>query len=411
MFNQAWHDLWLTLFVVLILIGVFSSQGLVAGFGAMGLLVAGVSWLWNRVSLEEVSYTRTFSQRRAFIDEEFSMSITLANRKPVPLGKIQIHDEVPDAFTVRDASVSVSASPKSQLLRHATSMGWYERISWEYRLSCSERGFFRIGPARVESGDPFGFYSSEMEVPDQDYVLVYPRVVPLPELGLPERRPLGEASGGIRIFQDPSMPSGIRDYQQGDPLKIVDWKASAKHAGLRVRTFEPSSKITLVMVVVVETTARYWEGYSPVHLENVITTAASIASYAAERQYSLGMFSNGTPILSERPMKISPSAAPEQLTLILEALATVRPLAMGPMPAQLAEHARRFPTGATLVVIAALVQPELVEVIGSLKRQGYRLVVLYLGDGECPRMPEGVPVHELQNYFTRIGLTSDYGPR
>ena len=105
MFNQAWHDLWLTLFVVLILIGIFSSQGLVAGFGAMGLLVAGVSWLWNRVSLEEVSYSRSFSQRRAFIDEEFSMSVTLVNRKPVPLGKVQIHDEVPDAFTVREASV------------------------------------------------------------------------------------------------------------------------------------------------------------------------------------------------------------------------------------------------------------------------------------------------------------------
>ena len=283
-------------------------------------------------------------------------------------------------------------------------MGWYERISWEYRLSCSERGFFRIGPARVESGDLFGFYSSEMTVPDHDYVLVYPRVIPLPELGLPAWRPLGEVTAGISIFQDPSRPSGIRDYQRGDPLKIVDWKASAKHGSLQVRTYEPSSKITLVMVVVVETTARYWEGYSPTHLENVITTAASVASYAAEHQYSLGMFSNGTPILSERPMKISPSAAPEQLTLILEALATVRPLAIGPMPAQLAEHARRFPTGATLAVIVAFVQPELVEEIGNLKRQGYRLVVLYVGDGECPQMPEGVTVHELAGALQAHGM-------
>ena len=403
MFNQAWHDLWLTLFVILILVGIFASQGLVVGFGVMGLLVAGVSLLWNRVSLEKVSYTRSFSQNRAFIDEQFSMSITLANRKPVPLGRIEIHDEVPDAFTVWEASVSASGNPSSQLLRHSTSMGWYEKISWEYRLSCSERGFFRIGPARVESGDLFGFYSSQMTVPDHDYVLVYPKVVPLPELGLPAWRPLGEVTGGISIFQDPSRPAGIREYQRGDPLKIVDWKASAKHRNLQVRTFEPSSKITLVMVVVVETTARYWEGYSPTHLENVITTAASVASYAAERQYSLGMFSNGTPILSERPMKISPSAAPEQLTLILEALATVRPLAMGPMPAQLAEHARRFPTGATLAVIVAFVQPELVEAIGNLKRQGYRLVVLYVGDGQCPQMPEGVAVHELQDHLTRVG--------
>ena len=70
-------------------------------------------------------------------------------------------------------------------------MGWYERIRWDYRLKCSERGFFRLGPARVESGDLFGFYNSQMTVDDQDYVLVYPRVVPLTDLGLPTWRPLG----------------------------------------------------------------------------------------------------------------------------------------------------------------------------------------------------------------------------
>ena len=100
MFNQAWQDLWLTLFVILVLIGVFAGQGLVIGFGVMGLLVVGVSWLWNRVSLEEVSYRRDLSQRRAFIGEEFSMSVTLVNSKPVPLGRIEVHDEVPDAFSI-----------------------------------------------------------------------------------------------------------------------------------------------------------------------------------------------------------------------------------------------------------------------------------------------------------------------
>ena len=77
---------------------------------------------------------------------------------------------------------------------------------------------------------------------------------------------------------------------------------------------------------------------------------------------------------------------------------------MGPMPAQLAEHARRFPTGATLAVIVAFVQPELVEEIGNLKRQGYRLVVLYVGDGECPQMPEGVTVHELAGPLQAHGM-------
>ena len=410
MFSRFWQELWLTLFVLLILIGIFSGRGLVIGLGVMGLAVAAISWLWNRVSLEELSYERSVSQTRVFIGEEVSMTITLTNRKPVPLGKVRMEDEVPIEIEIAEGDVVASHNPRSQTLRHSTTMGWYERIRWSYRIVGRQRGFYRIGPARIESGDLFGFFSSEKRAPDHDFLLVYPRVVPLPELGLPAGRPLGEVRGGIRIYEDPSRPMGLRDYQQGDPLKAVDWKASAKMQQLQVKTFEPSSTITVVLVVVVETTARYWEGYSPTNLERVITAAASVATYAAERQYSLGLFSNGTPILTDRPMKISPSSSPEQLTIILEALATLRPLALGPMAAQLAEHSRRFPMGATLVIIAALVTEEMVEAIRNLKSRGYRLTLLYLGDEQCPQMPEGVLVHQLQDHFARMELAGEFGP-
>ena len=83
---------------------------------------------------------------------------------------------------------------------------------------------------------------------------------------------------------------------------------------------------------------------------------------------------------------------------------------MGPMSAHLNDYARRFPTGATLAVIVAFVQPELIEAIASLKRQGYRMFVLYLGDGDCPQMPEGVAVHNLGDYFRKIGVASEYAP-
>ena len=404
LFSRAWRNPWMTLSVVLILLGAVAREGLVIGFGVMGLLVAGISWLWNKVSLEEVSYERHLSQQRAFIGEEISMTVTLTNKKPVPLSRVEVNDQVSDAIAIADADITPGLSPNTQELRHSTSMAWYERIRWDYHVTCSKRGLHRIGPAQMESGDLFGFYISEKSVPDEEYLLVYPRVVPLTELGLPAARPLGEVGGGLRIFQDPSRPSGLRDYQQGDPMNIVDWKASARMQKLQVRTFDPSSAITLIMVVVVETTARYRQGYSPPNLELVITAAASVASYAAEQQYSLGLFSNGTPILSDRPMKIAPSRSPEQLTIILEALATVQPLEMmGHMADQLAEHTRRFPIGATLVVITAFLPPELVEAIRNLKAQGHRMVVLYVGDGSSPELPEGVLGHELQEYFTTNG--------
>jgi uncharacterized protein (DUF58 family) len=289
-------------------------------------------------------------------------------------------------------------------------MAWYERIHWEYKVKCSRRGFFRLGPTRLESGDIFGFFNSRASLRDSDYVLVYPRVYPLPELGIGAARPLGEVRGGIRIFEDNSRPLSIRDYQRGDPLKTIDWKATAKARRIQVNTYEPSSTITVILVVVVETAARYWEGYSPANLERVISAAASVATYASEKQYSLGLFSNGTPIIADRPMRIAPNRSPEQLTIILEALATVRPLAMGAMPPQLAGHSRRFPLGSTLVIVAALINEEMADIIHTLKRNGYKVVVIYVGDGKCPQLAEGVVAHDMQKYFADMELAREFGP-
>ena len=210
------------------------------------------------------------------------------------------------------------------------------------------------------------------------------------------------------MFQDPSRPSGIRDYQRGDPMKTIDWKATAKMGDLKVRTFEPSSSQTIVLLVAVETTLRFWEGYSAVNLERVITAAASVASYVSEKRYSLGMFSNGTPILADRPMKIPPTGSEDQLTIILEALATIRPLPMGSMPVNLSENIGKFPIGATLVITAALITDEFVEVIRRLLQSGHKIVVLYVADGDCPEMPEGVTLYEIGQYFQRMEMSGEF---
>ena len=168
---------------------------------------------------------------------------------------------------------------------------------------------------------------------------------------------------------------------------------------------------TVILVVVVETTARSWEGYSPTNLERVITASASIASYASEMQYSFGLFSNGTPILADRPMKVPPARSAEQLTVILEALATIRPLPIGPMAPQLMLYSRQFPIGATLVITVALINDDLKESIADLKRQGYKLVVVFVGDKDCPELPEGVMVYDLKEYFDRLEASSEFGPR
>ena len=405
--GRFWQKAWTGFFVVLLLAGVIAGQAVVIAFGVMGLLASAISWAWNRLSLEEVYYERTLDMRRVFVGEEVSMTVALINKKPLPLAWINVDDEIAEGLRVVGGDVKTNLFPRGRSLRHSTSMAWYERVTWRYRVRCPQRGLYRMGPARIESGDPFGFLNTGKQAVKQDEVLVYPRILPLEELGIPSVRPLGEVKGGLKIFHDPSRPSGLREYQTGDPLKIVDWKATARVQRLQVRTFEPSSSTTVILVVAVDTTTPHWAVYSPVELERVVTVMASVAGYASERQYSIGLFSNDMPIRAHRPLSVPPGRGPEQLGAVLSALALIRAYALVPMSTQLAEHARRFPIGATLVVGTAYLPPVFVTALQDLRRYGYRVVVLYVGQEPCPDLGQGVLVYQLREYLDRMEGVGD----
>jgi uncharacterized protein (DUF58 family) len=298
--------------------------------------------------------------------------------------------------------VENNVHPNIQTIRHSSSMAWYEKIGWDYRLKCTQRGLYKFGPTRVESGDPFGFLHSERIQLSDDSILVYPRIVPLPELRMPSAKPLGEVRGGIRIIEDSSRPSGIREYQLGDPLRIVDWKATARRQNLQVRTFESSISVNAILVAAIDTTDPYWAAYETEVLERVITAAASAAVYLSNHQYAMGLFLNDMPVSDERPLTVRPSRGREQLSLILGALATSKKFALEPIASRLSRHYRRFPMGSTLVVSTAFVPPELVGILNELKRIGHSIVVLYVGEGNCPKMTDGIVVHEIRDHVVEL---------
>ncbi len=404
------YELWLILFAGLIVAGIFAGQVLIGGFGILGLIIGSIAWLWSRLSLEEVTYERSLARNRAFVGDEVPITVSITNKKPVPLSWLRLYDRFPPDVEVRGGQMGEQVGGAAMSLMLSASMGWYEKVAWEYRLKCTARGYFRLGPARLESGDLFGFFTSEKIVSQRDELLVYPEVAPLPELGIPSLRPMGDARTGLPIHRDMSRPATVRDYQRGDPLKWVDWKLSAKAGRFQVRVFDPSSSTTIVLVVAIETNPINWGGYSATLLERVIRVAASVANHAAEEKHELGLFSNGSAIRADRPMVIPPSAEPDQLSVILEALATITPVVMSPMHKRLGDHTRRFPMGSTLVIVTAMVDPELVAVISNLKRAGHPIVLLYVAEGSCPEMPEGVVVHELGQHLQRAEEASEFGP-
>ncbi|RMD79375.1 MAG: DUF58 domain-containing protein, partial [Chloroflexi bacterium] len=209
-------------------------------FTVMLLVSMSTARLWQRWSLQRVAYRRELSQTRAFPDDEVTLTITLTNRKLLPLVQIQIFDAIPSGVQVLDGPVMFSGSRQHNLLRRSTRLRWYERVIWRYRLRCERRGTFRFGPAQAQSGDPFGIYRSETTFAADATLLVYPRLRSLAELGLPARDPLGLVRASA-LLRDPLRVVGVREYTPSDPLKDIHWAATARTGTLQTRVYEPTT--------------------------------------------------------------------------------------------------------------------------------------------------------------------------
>jgi len=401
--QEQFSEAWLVLAAILTLCGIaFRRQGLVL-IALLLLTIVFVSWVWNRLALWGVSYRRTFSVRRAFCGETVEITLQVDNRKPLPLSWLRVEDTFPARLSLEGGEVVVSSGTNLGTLSTFFSLNGYERARRRYRLRCTQRGFYPFGPVTLESGDLFGLFRSQQRLEWQDWLIVYPKVLPLAELGLPAKDPFGEIKARKRIFEDPSRTIGVRDYQPEDDFRRIHWKATARHQRLQAREYEPATSIQLIIFLNVATLPKHWQGVIPELLERAVSVAASIASYGLSQRWPVGVIANGALPRSDQPIKVLPGRSPTQLVRILEALAAVTPFATSSIEELLTTESPRLPWGATLVVVTAVVSEELEAALLQLKEVGRRLVLISLAlNPPDEQRLQGITVYHLRPEVTEL---------
>lgn len=393
------HELWLLLLLIIVIVGILAGQPWIVALAAMSIVVGLVARIWARLSLEDVSYMRGFSQDHLFPGEELELTLTVENRKPLPVPWLRLHEEVPVELEVIDQRLATDQRADTRTLKDNFSLAWYERLRRRYRVRARKRGFLTFGPTRLESGDLFGLFKATRSMTTRDAVVVYPHIVPLTDFDLPSARPVGDALSPVRLFEDINRPNGLREYQSGDAIRRIDWKSTAKKRFPHVRTYDFTVEHHLMLIVDVVTVERPWEGYSSRLLERVVTATASVAKHADDLGYRIGMISNGIPLSGRGRMVLAPGSGPEQLPTILETLAMVRPLALGKIHEAAAAGAEAIPFGSTVVGISAVLPEHMMRMVMHLGDQGHPALAVYVGDKEIPFDTDRVPVRSLGSLF------------
>ena len=388
-------ELWILIAAVLVLIGLVASQGLFLVVGSFLIIISLAARLWEKYAFRRVEHVRTISRNRGFIGDTLEYTISLSNDKIWPLIWVDISDPFPTGLELDGAKLRGNVLEGNRRHSITTSMLPYQKASWKYSLKCSSRGYHRIGPVVLRSGDIFGFSSSEARLSDLDHVLVYPRIIDLDDLLFPAQNPLGLTRGKRPLFQDTSWFLGQRDYQPTDPMKHIHWKGTARRGVLQTKVFDPIVSLNVLIAMNATTNQHPWQGNNRLLFERAVTAAASLASYCDRRGYSFGLASNAVATYSSKWLRVPMGASPSQLTQVLEALARAGPYALTSLAEAMRGERGRLPAGATIALVTSVVTEALAEEVEDMRSHGFRVLGLYVGDGAPERDMPGVPLFNL----------------
>jgi uncharacterized protein (DUF58 family) len=393
--DTQFSEAWLLLGVLLTMVGVVLSNQFLLVAALSLFMVTAVSWLWNQLSLFGLHYKRGLSESRAFLGEKIELTVEVRNRKFLPLTWLEILDVFPPGLFLEGAEVIPNRSSNLGELRTFWMPGPFQGLRRHFTIHCTERGYHAYGPATVSTGDGFGFFSRKAVTPEQDHLIVYPRLYSVAELRLPAKNPFGERGTHDRLFEDPLRTMGIRAWQPSDGLHRVHWKATARHQQMLSRLYEPSEEPQMLIFLNVTTLPRHWQGSIPELTERVISVAASLAAMCVESRVPVGLVSNGMLPGSDQPLRLLPGRSPNQMLRILETLAGITAFASLPIEDMVLRESPKLPWGSTLIVVTAIAHDDLLAALLELDQAG-REVVLFTLAAEPPRRElPGIHVYHL----------------
>ncbi|MGD2145636.1 MAG: DUF58 domain-containing protein [Anaerolineae bacterium] len=349
-----------------------------------------LSRLWTQRAAADLQAERTYTNR-AFPGDQATLRLAVRNLSWLPIPWVHVHESLP---------VELSTRP---FIREVTSLGPYAERTFTAVLDCHRRGYYEVGPLRMQLGDLLGVSRTHRVQVESQHLVVYPRVVPLQELGLPTRSPLVALPARTPLFEDPARITGVRGYQDGDSPRRIHWTATASSGELLVKRYDAS--IARETVIFLDLNQGDYEGrrrYTATEL--AIVVAASIAHHiVVSERLPVGFVTEGWDPLAEAKARfvLPPRADRASLMGLLEVLARVEVGDVAPFADVLRRESSSLTWGTTLAVVAGRATEALFDTLVHLRHAGFALALILIqptGVTEDLRRQAdllGVPVHRV----------------
>jgi uncharacterized protein (DUF58 family) len=344
-----------------------------------------LSRLWGRYTASHIRVERRLIDH-AFGGEDIPVDLYVVNTGRLPVPWIAVDESLP--VELREAPFGA----------RAFSLPPRGERAFRYTLVTRQRGYFTLGPARLQTGDLLGLERYELAAPRPEPFVVYPRVLPLERLGLPTRSALVALPDRTPLFEDPSRIMGVREYRPGDSPRRIHWAATARTTQLLVKQYQPSiARETLLCLSLFSNDYPFPQWYDAI--EEAIVVASSLAGHAITREgLTAGLATIAKDTVTDATERITIPPGPHLIPL-LEALARVKATPGEGFAGLLREEGSRLRWGSTIVLITGEIRTEMAETMLYLQRRGHAVAAVVVR----PDLPDetravsayGVPVYRV----------------
>lgn len=338
-----------------------------------------IGYYWAREMAEKVTLERERRYGWAQVGDIIEERFTLRNESPLPVLWAEVHDQ----STLPGYTTSRVTGADGNGITH-----------WITEGECRRRGVFTLGPIRMRTGDPFGFFTVEAQVGEETTFVVYPVIASLPPLDPPRGIAPGRARATTRSADATPNVSAVRPYVPGDTLRRIHWRTSARRDGLYVKDYDREPAGNLWVIVDLQQSVQVGKGELSTE-EYAVTLAASLADATLRQNRAVGLLADGA-----QYMMLRPESGEAQLWRILHTLANAEAVGQRPLGQLISQAASLMGGGVTATIVTPSADPEWLPALVDLQQRGIPANVVLL---------DRVSFGGTGNVEAMVGILSDRG--
>jgi uncharacterized protein (DUF58 family) len=307
------------------------------------------------------------ADERAVEGDEIDIRITLVASTPV--------DRL-DIFVRLPPGLELAAGKQAQSLRLARG----ERRELELTARAERWGAHQLGPVYLRARDPFGLLVAEGMLSRTPEIRVYPREDTLRRILQPRETQVFSGSEVARHKGEGIEFADMRPWAPGDPLKRVNWRATARRGDVWVNECHPERNTDVILFVDSFAEAR---GEDAGTLDLAVRATAALAHSYIGRRDRVGLISFGGIL-----RWLEPGMGTVQLYRIVDALLDTQIILSYYWTGIDVIPQRTLPPSSLVIALSPLLDGRSVDALLDLRARGHDLCVLDVSPVPFTRRPD-----------------------